>query len=118
MCNWDFMPDYFFKFFWKTSVLSVASLITLFWTSGDIGPGFQSQGGSPRLHASFPACNRILRLTFGITPADLLAASMATEPFFPCTCEQVLVELETGICHVFLNTDHLLNWNRKIFKKL
>ena len=33
-------------------------------------------------HACFIACvNRIFRFTSGVTPADLLAASMAAEPF-------------------------------------
>ena len=35
----------FFKFFWRTHVLFVGPLIPLFWTSGDVCPGFQSQGG-------------------------------------------------------------------------
>ena len=43
----------FFLFFnfWRTSVFSVESLVPLFWTSGDIYPGFQSHGGPPCLHA-------------------------------------------------------------------
>ena len=40
--------------FWRTHVLFVGPLIPLFWTSGDVCPGFQSQGGS-RLHAFLPA---------------------------------------------------------------
>ena len=35
----------FFLNFWRTHVLFVGPLIPLFWTSGDICPGFQSQGG-------------------------------------------------------------------------
>ena len=66
------------KNFWRTSGLFVGSLVPTFWTSGDAGPGFQSQGRFPRLHASSPACNGFLRFTSGATPADLLAA----EPFF------------------------------------
>ena len=31
--------------FWRTHVLFVGPLIPLFWTSGDVVPGFQSQGG-------------------------------------------------------------------------
>ena len=38
-------------------------LIPLFWTSGDVCPGFQSQGGFPRLRASSPVCNGFLRFT-------------------------------------------------------
>ena len=33
------------------------------------------------MHASSPACNRILRFTSGATPADLLVASMVAKPF-------------------------------------
>ena len=39
-----------------------------------------------------------LRLTFGVTPANLLVASMAAEPSLPRTCE-ALVGLETGSYH-------------------
>ena len=42
----------------------------LFWTSGDICLGFQSQGGFPRLLASSPAWNGSLRFTSGATPDD------------------------------------------------
>ena len=38
-------PTFFFNF-WRTWVLFVGSLIPLFWTSSDVSPGFQSQGGS------------------------------------------------------------------------
>ena len=57
----------------------MGSLTPLFWTSasGDVCPGFQSQGGFPRLRASSSACNRFFRFTSGATPADLLAPSMA-----------------------------------------
>ena len=44
----------------------------MIWTSGDVCPGFQSQGGSPRLWSLSPVCNRIIRFTFGATPADIL----------------------------------------------
>ena len=40
----------------------------LFWTSDELYPGFQSQGGSP---SSSPMCNGILRFICGTTPADL-----------------------------------------------
>ena len=51
----------------------------LFWTSGDVCPGFQSQGGFPHLCASLPVCNRIS--TFGATTTDLLVASMSAGTF-------------------------------------
>ena len=44
-------------------------------------PGFQSQSESPHSHALSPARNGFLRSTSGATPADLLAASMATKLF-------------------------------------
>ena len=49
------------------------------------------------LHASLPVCNRFLRFTCGMTPADLLAASMAGEPLHPHTCVQALVMLQSRI---------------------
>ena len=42
----------FFLFFflnWRTRVLFVGPLIPLFWTSGDVSYGFQSQSGQPYL---------------------------------------------------------------------
>ena len=57
------------------------ALISLFWTSGDICPGFQSQGRSPHLCALSSVYNGFLRFTSGVTPADLSAASMVAEPF-------------------------------------
>ena len=53
----------------------------MFWTSSNVCPGFQRQGGSPHLHDLSPVWNRILRFTSGVTPADLMVASMAAEPF-------------------------------------
>ena len=41
-----------------------------FWTSGDVCPGFQSQGGY-RLHTFLPACYSS-RFTSGATPANLM----------------------------------------------
>ena len=58
----------FFFFVGHKSFL-VGPLIPLFLTSGDVCPGFQSQGGFPRLHASSPVHNRFLRFTSGVTPA-------------------------------------------------
>ena len=65
-------------------------LIPLFWTSGDVYPGFQSQGGSL---ACFLACV-ILKFTSGVIPADCIEVSMAAD--FRSTylqmCPQALVE--------------------------
>ena len=49
----------FFIFKLRISVCFVGPLISLFWTSGDVCPGLQSQAGSlacvlPRLHAMDP----------------------------------------------------------------
>ena len=69
LTHWD--GTFFKKKLWRTSVLFVGSLMPLFWTSGNVCPGFQSQGGSPGLCALLPACNGILRFTSGAIPADL-----------------------------------------------
>ena len=45
--------------------------------SGDVCPGFQSQGGTL---ACFLACV-ILRFTSGVTPADYIEVNMAAEHF-------------------------------------
>ena len=47
-------------------------LIPLFWTSGDVCLGFQSQGGFLHLRASLPVHNRFLRFTSGVIPADCI----------------------------------------------
>ena len=52
-------------------------LIPLFWTPGDVWPGFQCPGGSL---ACFVACV-ILRFTSGATHADRMEVSMTAEPF-------------------------------------
>ena len=73
---------YFFKKkIWRTSVLFVGPLIPLFWTSGDVYPGFQSQSGYPCLHAFLPVCNKIPRFTSAATPADLFVARIVPELF-------------------------------------
>ena len=62
-----------------TSVLFVGPLILLFWTPGDICPGFQSQGSLACLFACIQWIPQIH--LWCVTPADLLMASMAAEPF-------------------------------------
>ena len=62
---------------------SFLPLIPLFWTSGDVSSGFQSQSRFCLIHTWQRHTSNIthsLRFTSGATPADLLAASMATEP--------------------------------------
>ena len=46
-------------------------LISLFWTSDEVSPGFQSQGGSLACVLLSPVCNEFLRFTSGVTPMDL-----------------------------------------------
>ena len=90
-----------YSFFWSTEVLFAGPLIPLFWTSGHVCPGFQSQGGFSHLCALLPTHNGFLRFTSGMTPADLLAASMVPQLFHPhtFTCVQALVGLESRIKH-------------------
>ena len=70
----------FFKFLEDISPFCRAD-DTLLWTSGDVCPGFQSQGGFPCLHASLAVNNGFLRFTSGVTPADCIEVTMAAEPF-------------------------------------
>ena len=61
---------------------------TLFWTSGGICPGFESQSGFPSLHASLPVCNELLRFTSGLTTAELSPGSNmhgSSHTISPCT---------------------------------
>ena len=82
-------------------------LIPLFWTSGDICPGFQSQGES--LFACFLSYV-ILRFTSGVRPTDCIEVSMAAKPFFTTylqTCPQGLVEFQVGAqTHDCLCSEH------------
>ena len=84
-------------------------LIPLFWTSGDVSPGFQSQG------ALSPATNEFLRFTSGATPADCIEVSMAAEPFRSTYLVEVrgikysyIVMLRTVILIAFTCSRHLL----------
>ena len=55
----------------------------MFWTSGDICLGFQSQVGSPALYALLPADNQFLRVTCDVTATNFLVANIRTESFYP-----------------------------------
>ena len=60
----------------------MGSRIPLFCTSGDISSGFQSQSGQRLFQLGRGICvTWFMRFTSGATPADLLVASMAAEPF-------------------------------------
>ena len=66
--------NFLFVKFLKDISIFEGPLILMFWTSGDVCPGFQSQGGSltwvlHHMHATD-------------SPADLLVASMAAEPYW------------------------------------
>ena len=54
-------------------------LISLFWDFCRRLLLVSYQGGFHHLHALSTACNGFLRFTSGVTPADYLAASMASE---------------------------------------
>ena len=64
----------------------------LFWTSGDVSSGFQSQSGQSysSLAKAYILHYTSLRFTSGVTPADLLADSMAAELSLPHTCEALV----------------------------
>ena len=59
-CQRLFFPKYFLTShyiyvffqnnFWRTRVLFMGPMIPLFWTSGDVSSGFQSQNGQPYSH--------------------------------------------------------------------
>ena len=70
----------------------VGPLIPSFLTSGDVCPGFQSQGGS--LFVCFLTCVIIIS-TSDATPADCIDVSMAAKLFqsmYLQTCLEALVD--------------------------
>ena len=61
----------------------MGQLMPLFWTSGDVSFGFQSQSGFCLIHTWRRDTSNVthsLRFASGATLADLLAATMAAEP--------------------------------------
>ena len=57
-------------------------LIPLYRTSGDVSSRFQSQSGQPLFVSSGGTCVTFsLKFSSGVTPADVLVASMTVEPF-------------------------------------
>ena len=70
----------FFLIFCRTPILFVGPLIPLFLTPGL--PWISRSGWTSCLHALSTVCNGFLRFTSGATPTNLLAASMATKPFW------------------------------------
>ena len=74
------LPYQFFKN-WEDMSRFCEALIPLFWTSGDVSCGFQSQSGQPYSDLVEVCVLHVPRFTSGAIPADLLAASMAAVPF-------------------------------------
>ena len=72
--QFTFISNKFLEFFF------MGPLTSLFWTFGNVCPGFQNKDGSLLLCALSPVCNRFLRFTSNATPADLLTASIAPQP--------------------------------------
>ena len=84
-------------------------LIPLFWTSGDVSAGFQSQRGQPYSHLAeaymlYVPCDSPLvqNLPTSWQPAWQPSQSL------PCTCKQALEGLETGTSHTTCSTDRAI----------
>ena len=73
-----FEQSFFFSF--------LGPLVPLFWISGDVSPGFQSQSGFCLIrYFCGGECNvHSPRFTSGATPADLLTPSMVISHFPTC----------------------------------
>ena len=81
---------FFLKSFWRTYVLFLGPLVPLFWISGDVSSGFQSQSGFCLIrYFCGGKCNvHSPRFTSGATLADLLAAG-AQPVTSPHACAEV-----------------------------
>ena len=64
-------------------------LVPLFWISGDVSSGFQSQSGLPYSHCGGERNVRSLRSTSGATLADLLVAGCTQPVLSPHTVAEV-----------------------------
>ena len=67
--------NFFFLKFLADTCPFLGPLVPLFWISGDISSGFQSQSGLPYSHCGGECNVRSPRSTSGATLADLLVAS-------------------------------------------
>ena len=74
----------FQNFFSRTSVLFVGSLILLFYISGDVYSGFQSQGGFA--HSCFITCLQYIPQNHVRHLLTIWSVSMAAESFDSYTC--------------------------------
>ena len=82
-------------------MLVVGPLISLFWTSGDVPCGFQSQSGQPFL--------LLVKAYVLHIPWDLcLVPAWQPNCSLPHTCDQALVGFKTGIYHAATNM-----WDQK-----
>ena len=88
--EWALHPFFFFLSFWWTHVLFWGPLVPLFWISGDVSSGFQSQSGFCLIrYFCRGECNvHSPRFTSGATLADLLAAG-AQPVTSPHACAEV-----------------------------
>ena len=84
---------FFFKSFWRTHVLFLGPLVPLFWISGDVSSGFQSQSGFCLIrYFCGGECNvHSPRFTSGTTLANLLAAGVQ-----PVTSPHACAEVGLG----------------------
>ena len=97
------MPHYvgfffvFFLNFWRTRVLFMGPLISLFWTSGDVCPGFQSQGGLTCMLSCLRAIPQIHLWCDTCQPLDGQHGSRATltRKYVGQTYPQALVALRS-----------------------
>ena len=70
-------------------------LVPLFWISGDVSSGFQSQSGLPYSHCGGKHNVCSLRSTSGATHADLLAAGFAASPVPTYCCRGEVAGIRT-----------------------
>ena len=88
------LPTIFIKRSWRTKVLFVGQLVLLFWTLGNICPGFQGQGGSFFVCAFLPVWSLDLPLMWHLLIVQRSAWQPSLfDPFYLQTCPQALVEL-------------------------
>ena len=84
-----FNRNFIFRFrYWNTQVLFMGPLMPLFWTPGDIGPGFQTRVD---FFTCFLACV-ILKFTSGVIPVDCREIAWQPSLFGPHTWRCVYKE--------------------------
>ena len=78
--------SFFLKFLVDTCPI-LGPLVPLFWISGDVSSGFQSQSGFFLIRFFCGGENDVhsLRSTSSVTPANLLAAGITATYFLTCT---------------------------------